>query len=301
MTAVAARRGRTLRSRRIWLAVGLLAPVVVWRLFTSIYPFIDTLRLSFTNNNLVHHTNSFTGLSNYRNLVSDADVRGSIGFTLGFTVVTGIIEIVLGLAVAELLHKKFRGRGFVRALNLLPWAAPAIVVGYAAQWAFDPNYGLVNDFIWRISGNRPLWLSSPELARVAVVLVDVWKNTSFLAVIFLAARQGISRELYEAARVDGATGWKAFRNVTLPLSMPIIVSMGLFTALWHLTSFDIVYALTRGGPGTSTSLLSYSIYVQGFGNLNFGYASALAMALFIIVAVVGVVGTLLLRHANAKF
>jgi multiple sugar transport system permease protein len=176
----------------------------------------------------------------------------------------------------------------------------AIVISTAAVWIFDTNYGLVDDIIWRLTGTRPLWLVGVSTARFAVVLVDVWKNTPFLAVIFLSGLQGISAELYEAARIDGADGPRSFWYITLPLLLPIIISVGIFIAIYRALSFEVVYALTAGGPGTSTSLFSYFAYLQAFRVLNFGYASAISMILFLIVLFVGLAGFGLLRRAWAK-
>jgi multiple sugar transport system permease protein len=134
-------------------------------------------------------------------------------------------------------------------------------------------------------------------ARFSVTLTDVWKNTAFLAVIFLSGLQGIPTELYEAAKIDGSDGVRSYWYITLPLIMPLIISMAIFITIFRVLSFEIVYALTAGGPGASTSLLSYVVYLQGFRVLNFGYASAVAMLLFFIVLVIGMAGFGLLRRA----
>ncbi|MEZ4728576.1 MAG: sugar ABC transporter permease [Caldilineaceae bacterium] len=179
---------------------------------------------------------------------------------------------------------------------MLPWAIAPIVTGAAAVWAFNQDYGLINDIIWRISGERPLWLVHVTNARFAVTLTDTWKNTPFLAVIFLSGLQGIPTELYEAAKIDGSDGIRSYWYITLPLLLPLIVSMAIFVTIFRVLSFEIVYALTGGGPGSATSLLSYVVYLQGFRVLNFGYASAVAMLLFFIVLVIGVLGFGLLRR-----
>ncbi len=175
-----------------------------------------------------------------------------------------------------------------------------IVIATAASWIFNHDYGLVNDLIWRLTGDRPLWLVDVTNARFAVVLTDVWKNTPFLTVIFLGGLQGVPAELREAARIDGANAFRAFWSITLPLLMPLVISMAIFTAIFRVLSFEIVYALTEGGPGTATSLMSYQIYLQAFRVLNFGYASALSMGLVGMVLVVGLVGFVLLRRAWAR-
>jgi multiple sugar transport system permease protein len=284
-------------SRRILLAYVLVAPVVIWRLTTSVYPFLRTFYLSFFDHSPVRRTFDFVGLDNYVALTQDANIKESLAFTLFFSVTSVALQIGLGLAIAELLNRRFRLRSFVRAVNLLPWAMAPIVIGTAAQWFFNQDYGLINDIVWRISGNRPLWLVDVTSARFAVTLTDVWKNTAFLAVIFLSGLQGISPELYEAAKIDGSDGARSYWYITLPLILPLIISMAIFVTIFRVLSFEIVYALTGGGPGVSTSLLSYVVYLQGFRVLNFGYASAVAMLLFFIVLVIGVVGFRLLRLA----
>jgi multiple sugar transport system permease protein len=291
---------KSLSAKRIILGYILVTPVVLWRLATTIYPFLYTTYLSFFDHSPVRRTFDFIGLGNYIAIIHDRNIHDTVSFTLYFTVVSVSLQVVLGLAIAELLNRRFFLRSVARAVNLLPWAMSGIVIGTAARWIFDPNYGLVNDLIWRVSGARPLWLVDVSLARLAVTLTDVWKNTAFLAVIFLGGLQGISAELYEAAKIDGADGWRSYRYITLPLLMPLIISMAIFISIYRILSFEIVYALTQGGPGTATSLMSYQVYVQGFRVLNFGYASAISMTLFLMVLVVGLFGFGLLRRAWAR-
>ena len=283
------------------LAYALVAPVVLWRLATSIYPFLYTAFLSFHDNSPVRRTFEFVGIQNYIQAFNDSNTPTSLEFTAFFTIVSVSLQIVVALAVSLLLNRSFPLRGVVRAVNLLPWAMSAIVIGTAARWMFNVDYGLVNDIIWRLTGARPLWLVDVTSARFAVVLVDVWKNAAFLSVIFLSGLQGISQEIYEAARIDGAGRLQSFWYVTLPLLLPLILSMAIFGAIYRVLSFEIVYALTEGGPGTTTALFSYLAYLQAFRVLNFGYAAAISMILFFIVLVVGLVGFGFLRRAWSKY
>lgn len=287
-------------TRRLLLAYALVAPVVIWRVATSIYPFISTVQLSFYDDSPIRRTHEFIGLDNYRAMLHDSDVHDTITFTIFFTVISVLLQVVLGLGIAELLNRQFRFRGFARAVNLLPWAMSSIVIGTASAWIFDQNYGLVDDLIWRVSGARPLWLTHVFNARLAVVLTDVWKNTPFLTVIFLSGLQGVPKELLEAAWCDGASRFRAFWSVTLPLLTPLIVSMAIFTAIYRILTFEIVYALTQGGPGTATSLMSYRVYLQAFRVLDFGYAAALAMGLFFMVLIVGLAGFVVIRRSWAR-
>lgn len=285
--------------RRLLLAYALVTPVVLWRLATSFYPFASTAYLSFFDDNPIRRTHEFVGLGNYRSMLDDPNVKDTVAFTLFFTLLSVGLQIAVGLGVAELLNRNFRFRSVARAVNLLPWAMAAIVVGTAAKWIFHQDYGLVNDLIWRATGARPLWLSDPLNARFAVTLTDVWKNTPFLTVVFIGGLQGIPHELHEASTIDGASRLRAFWSITLPLLTPLIISMAIFTAIHRVLTFDIVYALTEGGPGSATSLMSYLVYVQAFRVLNFGYAAALSMGLVGMVLVVGLLGFVLLRRAWA--
>jgi multiple sugar transport system permease protein len=278
----------------------LVAPVVIWRLATSVYPFLYTTYLSFFDRSPVRKTFDFIGLENYIAAFKDSNVTGTIGYTFYFTILSVAIQIVLALVFAQLLNRRFYGRNAARAVNLLPWALSGIVAGTAATWIFDRDYGLINDLIWRVSGARPLWLSEVGLARFSVVLTDVWKNTSFLTVIFIGGLQGISPEIYEAAKIDGSDALRSFWYITLPLLMPLVVSMAIFISIFRILSFEIVYALTSGGPGMATALMSYVVYLQAFRVLNFGYASAVAIVLFLIVLVVGVLGFGVLRRAWSR-
>lgn len=282
------------------LAYALVAPVVLWRLATSIYPFLYTAYLSFFDNSPVRHTFDFVGFGNYVTTLQDPVTPISLEFTAFFTVASVGLQIVLALGISMLLNRSFPLRGVVRAVNLLPWAMSAIVISTAGNWIFNADYGLVNDIIWRFTGLRPLWLVDVSSARFAVVLIDVWKNTAFLSVIFLSGLQGISAELYEAARIDGADRLRSFWYITLPLLLPLIISMTIFGAIYRVLSFEIVYALTGGGPGVATALFSYLAYLQAFRVLNFGQAAAISMILFLIVLVVGLAGFGLLRRAWAK-
>ncbi len=287
----------TLATRRLLLAYTLVAPVVIWRLSTSVYPFLRTFYLSFFDNSPVRRTFDYVGFDNYVALTKDTNITQSLAFTFFFAVVSVTLQIVLGLGIAQLLNRQFALRTLARTVNLLPWAVAPIVTGAAAVWAFNQDYGLVNDIIWRLTGERPLWLVNVTSARFAVTLTDTWKNTPFLAVIFLSGLQGIPTEIYEAAKIDGSDGARSYWYITLPLLLPLIVSMAIFITIFRVLSFEIVYALTGGGPGSATSLLSYVVYLQGFRVLNFGYASAVAMLLFFIVLVIGVLGFGLLRRS----
>ena len=228
----------------------------------------------------------------------DPAILQSLTFTLIFTVASTIIQLVYALGIAVLLNTSFRGRGFVRAINLLPWAMPAIVIATASQWMFNSQYGMIDDLIVRVLPFRPIWLADPNLARIVVILLDVWKNAPWAAIILLAGLQNIPREYYEAAKVDGASAWRTFRSIVLPLLAPLIFTLLIFVSTYRVLTFDLVYGLTQGGPGNATTLLSYQIYQLAFTGLYYGYGSAVAVFAFLMVVVLSLVFFFFMRRSE---
>lgn len=295
-TAQVASRRR--RNKLILLAYALIAPAIIWRLAVAIYPFLNTVFQSFTNSSPLAGIPRFVGLDNYIRIFRDPVVVQSLSFTFIFTVASTVIQLVYALAIALLLNRAFRGRGFVRAINLLPWAMPAIVIATASQWMFNSQYGMIDDLIVRVLPFRPIWLASPTLARVVVILLDVWKNAPWAALILLAGLQNVPRELYEAARVDGASAWRTFSSVILPMLAPLIFTLLIFISTYRVLTFDLVYGLTQGGPGNSTTVLSYQVYQLAFTGLYYGYGSALAVFAFIVVATLSVIFFIFMRRSE---
>lgn len=274
--------------RRVLVAWALVLPALLVRGATIIYPMITTAWYSLLNYKMITQTKKFVGFQNYVKLLKDPGVQESIRFTLIFTIISVILIMTLGILLALVLNVKYRGKKFLRSIVLIPWAMPTIVIGIAAQWAFNDTYGFVNDLLSRLSQSdfNFAWLVNPAGAQAAVIIVDVWKNVPFFAIMVLAALQGVSLELYESAAMDGAGAIKRFFAITIPHIKRVLITMGLFFTLWRLTSFDLVYAMTQGGPGAKTSLISYKITTEAFKNLNYGYASAISMMLFLIMIIV---------------
>lgn len=252
-----------------WIPWLLVLPVVIIRGFTTLYPILMTVRNSFFDIKILSGINEFCGIQNYLKIFSDPKVLTSIRFTVIFVVVSMIFHVILGVGLALILNMKFKGRRFLRTIVLIPWAMPAVVVGMAAKWAFNNDYGLIN------TGS----------ARAAVIAVDLWKDLPFFAILVLSGLQFISGDIYEAAKVDGANGIQCFFRITLPLILKNVLTLSIPFTLWRLTTFDIVYSMTSGGPGEDTALIAYRITTEAFTNLNVGYASALAMLLFVVMAV----------------
>jgi multiple sugar transport system permease protein len=293
------KRRRSRRLNRLLLAYALITPVVLWRLGIAVYPFLHTIGQSFTNESPMNSGPiKWVGLRNYSNMFQDPVVTDSLSFTAVFTIASTVLQLIYAIAIALLLNSSFRGRTIVRAVNLLPWAMPTIVVATAGQWLFNQQFGMFDDLWSRVFGSRPIWLADDNLARLAVILLDVWKNAPWAAIVVLAGLQNIPSELYEAAKVDGASAWRSFLSVTLPLLAPVLIIVAIFVATYRVLSFDIVYGLTQGGPGSSTSLLSYQVYKVAFSGLYYGYAAAIACFSFLIVLVISLVGFFFLRYTQ---
>lgn len=269
-----------------WIAWVLIAPVLLLRGFTTIYPILQTVYNSFFDIRILSGVNEFAGFSNYLNVFKDQKVLTTLQFTAMFVVVSMVFHVVLGVALALILNMKFRGRRFMRTIVLIPWAMPAVVIGMAAKWAFNNDYGLINDFVRRFVPDFQMnWLINAGTARTAVIAMDLWKDLPFFAILVLSGLQFISNEIYEAAKVDGADGIRSFIHITLPLIMRNVLTLCIPFTLWRLTGFDLVYSMTSGGPGEDTSLIAYRITMEAFTNLNVGYAAALAVMLFLVMAV----------------
>ncbi|GAB4540227.1 MAG: sugar ABC transporter permease [Anaerolineae bacterium] len=287
--------------RRYLLFALLVAPAFLLRLTTAAYPILQTIYLSFTNLNLLKNTSDFIGLQNYPAVASDYGVRSALFFTIILVVGSTFLDLVIGMLVALLLNASFRGTGFARTINLIPWAIPTIVAGYAFRWLLDDQFGLIPYWVNLISGARMVVFISPLSARIAVILVHVWKDAPFMAFVFLAGLQGVPGDVYDAAKVDGANAWQRFWRITLPLVMPLAITMGLFRLVWSLGSFDLVYGLTQGGPGVATSVLALQVFREGIMFFKFGFASAISVVLLIVVAIVGVIGLWLFRKAEVTY
>jgi ABC-type sugar transport systems, permease components len=288
------------RRNKIWIAWMLVAPVLVLRGFTTIYPIFTTFKNSFFDMSLLKGGEAkFIGIQNYIQMFTDEKLVTAIEFTAIFTIVSMLLHVILGVGLALMLNIKFKGRKFLRTIVLIPWAMPMVVAGLAARWAFNDTYGLINDLIRRILPNFHYdWLINEFSARIAVISVDLWKDVPFFAILVLAALQFIPSDLYEAAKIDGAGIIKSFFAITLPGIKNTVLTLCIFFTMWRLTSFDVVYSMTSGGPGDSTTLLSYRIMTEAFTNLNLGYASSLAVVLFITMAVLTLLDIKYIKKIN---
>jgi multiple sugar transport system permease protein len=251
----------------------------------SAYPILESFRLSFYRMilTLPWLGEKFVGWENYRDLATDPVARGSLFTSLLFVAVTTPIEVLVGLAMALVLNESFRGRGWLRAIVLIPWALPTVVSSQMWRFIFNDRYGLFNYLIFG-DATQNYWapLAEPGLALMAIMVADIWKTSSFAGLIILAGLQGIPQELYEAADIDGATRWQKFRRVTLPLIKPALLLALLFRTIDALKVFDLVFVMTQGGPADTTNILQFYGYKKTFAEGMIGYGSAIAVVAFSI-------------------
>jgi ABC-type sugar transport system permease subunit len=240
----------------------------------------------------------YVGLQNYRDMLDGRFFRQASenSFVFVFTVVPMLL--VLGVLVALLLNEPFRGNTALRIGMILPWALPAAVAGLVWKWIFLDGWGALNGILSEVGViDAPIdFLGEPRLARLVVVIVFVWAQLPLASIFLLAAVQSISPELYEAAELDGAGAVGRFRAITLPGIRPMLLIVALFELLMAFTSFDLVYALTQGGPGTATTMVSYFAWQESFRKLNFGAGAALA----IMIALASLLVILVLMRAMPK-
>ncbi|WP_128375364.1 carbohydrate ABC transporter permease [Streptomyces cavernae] len=265
-----------------WL---LLTPTLAILLAVTAFPFAYNLWNSVHQVNLTDpNGGGFTGLGNYRSLFADPVFRQTLLRTLVFTAVSVATQIVAGLVVALVLNRSFRGRGWVRAAVLVPWAVPTVVAATSWKTMLDPQTGFVNQLLsaLHLPGADTNWLGGEWTAWVAIGITDAWKTVPFVAIILLAGLQVIPDELYEAARIDGAGAWHSFWHITLPLLKPALLVALIFRTLSALLVFDVVFILTGGGPGNTTETLSFINWREFLVSTDFGTGGAVSVVLVVL-------------------
>ncbi|MFV0407571.1 MAG: carbohydrate ABC transporter permease [Propioniciclava sp.] len=281
-----------IQTRFAWI---LLAPAIVTVFGVVLYPLFRTLQVSvFDVQSALDPDPSFVGLGNYVAMLSSPAVWASLGRTLYFTGVSLAVELVLGLGLALLLNAPLRGRWLFRTAIVIPWAIPTIVNASLWKGIYNAQYGSLNALLQQVGliHSYVPWLSDPWRAMNFVIAADAWKTTPLVAFFLLAGLTGIPTEIYEAAAVDGLGWWKRFRSITLPLLVPAISIVVVLRTVEAFKVFDLIYAMTRGGPANGTAVISYYTYVTAFSNQNFGVGSAMAI---LIVAIIGMLCLLYLR------
>jgi ABC-type sugar transport system permease subunit len=276
----------------------LLAPSLLTIAVIALYPSLTTIWTSLHRASLILPGSTFIGFGNFSHLLADPKFWNAWKNTIYFTAVTVIGETVLGFGIAQVLNRNFRGRGWVRAAVLVPWAIPTVVSSRLWGLIFDTNVGIANYLLTsaRIVPADVNWLGDPRLAINVTALVDIWKTTPFMALILLAGLQTIPGELYEAAEIDGANVLDRLRQITLPLITPVLLVAMLLRTLDAFRVFDVIYVMTGGGPANSTEVMSTLTYKIFFSATQFGYGSALAVAMFVSVLLISLGYLFFLRN-----
>jgi multiple sugar transport system permease protein len=274
----------------------LLAPALAMTTVLVLFPAMQTAWMSLHDVILFRsRSRPFVGLDNYAKSLADPVFWSSLGNSFVWVLVAVTLQFLLGLAAALLLNRRFAWRGIARALVVVPWALPSVIIGLIWTWMLDFNLGLVNVIGTRFGllAHPVPWLSQPGTAMAAVILAVVWQGFPFFAVTLLAGLQGIPAELYEAAALDGAGPIATFRNVTLPGLAGVITTSLLLRMIWVANSLDLILVMTGGGPGTATQTLPLHAFLTAWSGGDYGQGSALAVLLTLIL--LGVVVAYLLR------
>jgi trehalose/maltose transport system permease protein len=272
------------QTRLAWI---LLVPSLLVVAVVALVPLLQTISQTFTNARLASERPvQFVGLQNYANLITDTDFLRSIWVTIQFTIVTVFFEFLLGLLIALVVNSNFKGRGFMRAAMLVPWAIITTVSAQMWKWMYHDVYGVFNDLLvakLHLLPENVAWVSNPATQLPSIELVDIWKATPFVALLLLAGLQVIPGDIYEAAKVDGANWMQQFWSLTLPLLKPAIVVTMIFRTLDALRAFDVFYVMF----GSSPNVMAMAVYAQQnivtFSLL--GYGSTVAIAIFFIIGI----------------
>lgn len=258
---------------RMWVAYAFLGPVLVVMAVIVLYPLALSIWSSFTNLSTSNQANRFRegsevfiGLQNYATVLTSEEFRGRLGWTTIWTVVNVFFHYTIGLGLALLLNQKFRGRTAYRLVLMLPWAVPAFISAVSWRYIFNGEYGVLNLLLESVGIQGPNWLSDTFWAYVAPIIVNVWLGVPFMMVALLGGMQSIPNDLYEAARVDGATRRQTFWNVTLPQLRSVSVAVTLLGIIWTFNLFVVIFLVTGGGPGGRTDILvteSFNLFQAG--------------------------------------
>ena len=273
-----------------WLAMLLLLPTLALLALFIAYPFVEGVRLSVTDTK-VGVPGKFVGLQNFEEIWSDSIFHVAVWNTCFYTAVATVFKLALGLWLALLLNRHFKGKALARAFILLPFIIPTVLSTLAWKWMFDPTFSVINWLLFRLGliHERINWLGDPNLALISVIVVNVWRGVPFYAISLLAGLQTISPELHEAAAIDGARAWQRFWHVTWPLLLPVTLVIVLFSVIQTFADFQLVYVLTGGGPANATQLFATYAYQIGVGSGLLGEGAALSLFMFpVLFAVVWV-------------
>ncbi len=307
VTALSAAESRRLspRLRKLederWLALALLTPTAILLGLFIAYPFFQGVLLSLSSAR-VGDPGHFVGLKNFHKIWNDSIFHTTMWNTFWYTGVTTVFKLALGLWLAILLNRHFRGKALVRAFILLPFIIPTVLSTFAWKWMFDPTFSVINWTLFQLGliTTRINWLGDPDLAMTSIIVVNIWRGVPFFAITLLAGLQTISPELHEAAAIDGARPWQRFWHVTWPLLMPVTLVVVLFSVIQTFADFQLVYVMTGGGPANATHLFATYADQLGIGTGLLSEGAAISLAMFPFLFVIVVVQLLYIRRVETR-
>lgn len=279
----------------------LIAPALLFIAVIVAWPLVETFRLSFTDARLGGE--NYIGFENYQDLAESRRFKETIFRTFYWMVLSVTLKLILGLLGATLLNAAVPGRALFRVLVMPPWVIPIAIGMIGWLWLYNGAFGLLSgvlQYIDIVDGNFE-FLAYKRSAFYSAVVADVWVGTPMVTLFFLAAMQGVSRDLYEAAWVDGASRWYRFRRITIPQIMPVIVSMALLSAIWTFNSFEVIWILTEGGPRGASTTLIVDTYKTAIANFKFGEGAARAVVIVILLAIFSLIYLFFLNKVNKHY
>ncbi|PTO35002.1 carbohydrate ABC transporter permease [Enterococcus mundtii] len=279
---------RKLKRKNTLIAWSFIAPNFIGFLIFTLVPVVFSLILAFMKWDSFS-TPEFIGLQNFTRMLSDDTFWISLKNTFLYTIGVVPLTLICSLGLAILLNQKIKGVKFFRTAFFFPYVTSLVAIAVVWSMLFHPTMGPINQFLRVVIENPPGWLSSSDWALTAIIIVSVWRGMGYYMILYLAGLQGISKELYEAAAMDGANRWKQFIHITVPALRPTTFFVTIMLVINCFKIFDLVQVMTDGGPGRATNVLVYQVYSEAFVKFNFGYASAIAMVLFVIVLVITVI------------
>jgi len=279
----------TRRRREQWAGWIFIAPEVIGLIVLSLFPLISSLVLSFTEWNLVGGLSAirFIGLDNFVNLFKDDHFILALKNNVWFTVGTVPVTMLIGIVLAALIHKKLYAKTYFKVAFFIPYICSTVAIAAVWQALYHPSKGPLNQMLLDIGmSNPPRWLVDTSFSLIAIMVIYIWQVLGYQIIIFLAGMSNIPEELYEAARIDGATGVQQFRRITVPLLGPTIFFLAITSTISSFKVFDLIKFLTNGGPNYASTVIVYQIYEEGFERFRMGYASAMSWALFLMILLV---------------
>lgn len=284
-----------------WFAWMLITPALLFIGFIVAWPLAETIRLSFTDARLGGE--NYIGIANYAKLFADSKFYETVVRTFYWMFLSVSLKLIMGLIGATLLNAAVPGKALFRILVMPPWVIPIAIGVIGWKWLYNGYFGLISGLLqeFGLVQDRVALLASKTSAFYSAIVTDVWVGTPMITLFFLAAMQGVSRDLYEAAWVDGAGRWYRFRRITVPQIMPVIVSMALLSAIWTFNSFEIIWILTEGGPRGATTTLIIDTYKVAISSQRFGEGAARAVVIVVLLALFSLAYLFFLNKVNRRY